>query len=71
LAGADAVMTTSSLLRKGPQYTATLVDGLKSWMDEHGFQSVDDMKGLLSHAKVSDPLPLERANYIRVLESYR
>lgn len=71
LAGADAVMTTSALLRKGPQYTATLVDGLEIWMDEHGFQSVDDMKGLLSHAKVSDPLPLERANYIRVLESYR
>lgn len=71
LAGADAVMTTSALLRRGPDYTASLVAGLEAWMGEHGFQSIEDMQGLLSHAKVSDPLPLERANYIRVLESYR
>ncbi len=71
LAGADAVMTTSALLRKGPGHTATLVAGLQAWMEEHEFQSLEELRGLLSHAKVSDPLPLERANYIRVLESYR
>ena len=71
LAGTDAVMTTSALLRKGPGHTATLVAGLQAWMEEHEFQSLEELRGLLSHAKVSDPLPLERANYIRVLESYR
>lgn len=71
LAGADAVMTTSALLRHGPEHLATLVAGLEDWMAEHDFRSVDDLRGLLSHAQVKDPLPLERANYIRVLESYR
>jgi hypothetical protein len=29
------------------------------------------LRGLLSHAQVTDPRPLERANYIKTLESYR
>ena len=71
LAGADAVFTTSSLLRKGPGHLAELIQGLERWMEEHEFGSVADLRGLLSHARVRDPRPLERANYIRVLESYR
>jgi dihydroorotate dehydrogenase (fumarate) len=71
LAGADAVFTTSSLLRKGPGHLAELIQGLERWMQDHEFGSVADLRGLLSHARVRDPRPLERANYIRVLESYR
>lgn len=70
LAGADVVMTTSALLRKGPAYVATLVAGLEAWMEEHGFRFIDEMRGIMSHAKVNDPQPYERANYIKTLESY-
>ena len=71
LGGADAVMTTSSLLRKGPAYLKELQAGLESWMNDHEFDSVTEMRGLLSHARVPDPRPLERANYIKTLESFR
>jgi len=71
LAGADVVMSTSALLRQGPDYLSQLLSGLESWMDEHGFESVMALRGLLSHSRIRDPHPLERANYIRVLESYR
>lgn len=71
LAGADVVMTTSALLRNGPSYTATLVDGLKRWMDARGFSSVSQMRGTMSHGKVANPGAFERANYIKVLESYQ
>jgi dihydroorotate dehydrogenase (fumarate) len=37
LAGADAVMTTSALLRHGPAYATELFDGLATWMARQGF----------------------------------
>lgn len=70
LAGADAVMTTSALLRHGPDYAAALVEGLKRWMDARGFNHVQQIRGLMSHGKAADAAAFERANYIRVLESY-
>jgi len=71
LAGADAVMTTSVLLRNGPAYLTVLVEGLKHWMEARGFTSVDQFRGSMSHGKVADPGAFERANYIRVLESFK
>ncbi len=70
LAGADAVMTASALLRLGPDYIGSLRNGLAEWMESRGFDSVGQMRGAMSRAKVADPAAFERANYIRVLESY-
>ncbi len=64
-------MTTSALLRHGPEFAATLVDGLMDWMDARGFSSVEQLRGNMSHARVADPSAFERANYIRMLESYK
>jgi dihydroorotate dehydrogenase (fumarate) len=71
LAGADAVMTTSSLLRHGPAYTNTLLEGVKAWMEARRFSSVQQIRGSMSRGKVANPGAFERANYIRVLESYQ
>jgi dihydroorotate dehydrogenase (fumarate) len=71
LAGADIVMTASALLRHGPSYTAQLLKGLEAWMEQRGFESVGRLRGIMSQAKVADPLAFERANYIKILESYR
>lgn len=67
LAGADVVMMASVLLRNGPAYLSVLVEGLKHWMEMHGFTSIDQFRGSMSHSKVADPGAFERANYIRVL----
>lgn len=71
MAGADAVMTTSSLLRKGPQHLGALVAGAREWMEQRGYASVAQMKGSMSQRKVADPAAFERANYLRILESFR
>lgn len=71
MAGADAVMTTSSLLRKGPQHLGALVAGARAWMEQRGYASVAQMKGSMSQRKVADPAAFERANYLRILESFR
>lgn len=48
LAGADVVMTTSSLLRHGPEHIGQLRDGLSEWMQARGFESVGDLRGRLA-----------------------
>jgi dihydroorotate dehydrogenase (fumarate) len=70
LAGADVVMTTSGLLRHGIGFLTTLVDGLQAWMEEKQYSSVAQMRGSMSQANCLDPSAFERANYIKILESY-
>ena len=71
MAGADAVMTTSALLVNGIPFLAKLVSGLREWMGSRGYESVAQMRGSMSQQRVADPTAFQRANYIRVLESYR
>ncbi|HOW61608.1 MAG TPA: dihydroorotate dehydrogenase-like protein [Candidatus Contendobacter sp.] len=71
MAGADAVMTTSALLKNGVDYLTTLRDGLRTWMEMHRYVSVAQMKGSMSQRNVADPTAFERANYIKTLESYK
>ena len=50
LAGADVVMTTSSLLRHGPTHAAVLLDGLTAWMERKGFADITEFRGMLATA---------------------
>jgi dihydroorotate dehydrogenase (fumarate) len=70
LAGADAVMTTSALLVHGPGHVRTMVDGLAAWLDSKGFESVAQIKGSMSQRHVADPTAFERANYMKILQSW-
>ena len=71
LAGADAVMTASALLRQGPEHLRSLTDGLSEWLSKKGYASVAQARGAMSHRNVADPTAFERANYIRILENYK
>jgi dihydroorotate dehydrogenase (fumarate) len=69
LAGADVVMTTSALLRHGPQYASELLDGLSRWMTRKGFESVDQVRGLLSVPSDTDAAEYERAGYVNAMRA--
>ena len=71
MAGADVANTTSALLHHGIDHITTLVDGFARWMDEHEYESVDQMKGSLSQRNVAEPAAFERANYMKTLQSYK
>lgn len=71
LAGADAVYTTSALLRNGEGYAQKLVKGLQLWMEQNGFDSVAQMKGSMSLQNCAEPQAFVRANYIKMLQSFR
>ncbi len=70
LAGADAVMSTSAVLRHGPAHLGLLRDGLRGWMERRGYASVEQLKGSMSQRNVADPESFERANYLRVLDAW-
>jgi len=68
LAGADVVMTTSSLLRHGPAHAAVLIDGLSEWLKRKGFSGVDDVRGLLAVPAGDHGSAFERAGYLTAIE---
>jgi len=69
LAGADVVMTTSSLLRHGPGHATTLLDGLSEWMERKGFATVGDLRGKLAVAPGEDATAYERTGYVSALRA--
>jgi dihydroorotate dehydrogenase (fumarate) len=70
LAGADVAMMTSALLRNGPDYLHTVEVRLRDWMDRHGYETVEQLRGRLSQRSVPDPAAFERANYLKTLASH-
>jgi dihydroorotate dehydrogenase (fumarate) len=70
LAGADVVHLCSALLNHGPHHLSRVLRGIEEWMDEQGFESVDQFRGQLSQLSVPDPAEYERANYVNILDSY-
>lgn len=71
LAGADAVMMCSSLLKNGPQHISRVLKGLKAFMEEKEYAGINEMRGAMSQQHVANASAFERANYIRVLEEYK
>ena len=69
VAGADVVMTTSALLRHGPQHATVLLDGLSAWMARKGFGSVDELRGMLSVPPGTDAAAYERVGYVTGLRA--
>ncbi|MBL0145942.1 MAG: dihydroorotate dehydrogenase-like protein [Chitinophagaceae bacterium] len=71
LAGADVVMTASSLYKNGIPYLRTMNKELQDWMYMMGFDTVDAFKGTMSQKNISNPTAYERANYIKILEGMK
>lgn len=71
MAGANITMLASVLLNRGIDYLATLLRGLESRMEDHQYSSIEQVHGILSQKSVSEPALFERANYLKVLQSYQ
>ena len=71
MAGADTVQVVSTLLLNGPSAIAGLLQELQNWFAEREYQSLDELRGSMNYANCPDPEALERANYMRILKSWR
>jgi dihydroorotate dehydrogenase (fumarate) len=71
LAGAHTVQLVSVLLKQGPKVITVLLAGLRAWMEERGYTDLDELRGALNLKRCPNPAAHERANYIKILQSWR
>lgn len=70
MAGANVAMMTSALLRHGIEHAELVLGQVMSWMQEHEYESIRQMRGSMSRRSSSRPDVFERVNYMKVLSSY-
>ena len=71
MAGAKVAMMASELLQNGLGRVPLILDEIEEWMARNEYESVTQMIGSMSRANVADPAAFERANYMKMLASYR
>ena len=70
MAGATTVQMVSVLLRQGPGHFAELLRFLDRWLEEHEYNSLEQLRGSLNLRTCPDPSAFERANYLKILQSW-
>ena len=70
MAGADVTMLCSVLLRRGIEHLKVIEREMREWMEEHEYESVEQLKGSMSQKNCPDPSAFERAQYMRALATY-
>jgi len=70
MAGAQVVQLASSLLNFGPRFLETLRRDVTRWLDEHEYESLDQLRGSMSLERCPDPSAFLRANYVHILSNW-
>jgi dihydroorotate dehydrogenase (fumarate) len=68
MVGADVTMLCSTLLRNGINHLRYIEEGLLRWMEQHEYDSVQQMKGSMSQLRCPDPSAFERAQYMKAVK---
>ena len=71
MAGASVTMMASELLRNGVQRINLVVHEVERWLEEHEYVSISQAQGSMSQRNVAEPAAFERANYMKVLKSWK
>lgn len=71
MAGAQVTMMASELLQNGVRRIGQVLNELVTWLKEHEYESVAQMIGAMSQKHCAEPAAFERANYMKMLQSYR
>jgi len=70
MAGARVAMMTSAFLKNGLRHASQVIGDLTHWMEEHEYESIQQMRGSMSYRSAPNPAAFERVNYMRTLSSY-
>ncbi|MEI8314285.1 MAG: dihydroorotate dehydrogenase-like protein [Verrucomicrobiota bacterium] len=70
MAGANCTLIASALLAHGVDHLRTMEQGLRDWMEQHWYESVEQMQGSMSQMKCPNPSSFERAQYMRAITSF-
>ncbi len=67
LAGADSVQAASVFYNKGVEYGAEMVKGLHDWMDQNGYENVNDFKAKMNYTRIDDPAVYFRIQFMKYM----
>jgi len=70
MAGAHGVQMVSALLQRGPDHLRQVRDDLTRWLEVHEYESLAQMQGSMSLLRCDNPKMYERANYMKILNSW-
>ncbi len=70
MAGAKVAQVASAVLKNGIPHVGRILEEMRTWMQEHEYESVRQMQGSMSQRSVANPNAFLRANYMKVLSSY-
>jgi dihydroorotate dehydrogenase (fumarate) len=71
MAGAKVTQMLSSLLKFGISHITDVINQMIYWMEINEYESLDQMRGSMSYKNAANPSQFERANYMKVLHSYK
>jgi dihydroorotate dehydrogenase (fumarate) len=71
MVGAKITQVYAALHQYGIGHIRKLLRDIKTWMIDHEYESLDQMRGSMSHRAVANPAAFERANYMRALSSIK
>ena len=71
MVGASSIQVVSALLQHGPNQLKKIKDEMVRWMEDHEYESVTQMVGSMNLLRCPDPAAFERANYTRILQTWR
>ena len=63
MTGAHATQLVSALLRHGPAHLRQVRREIETWMEEHEWSSLSEMRGNMGFSRIPDPATYERANF--------
>jgi dihydroorotate dehydrogenase (fumarate) len=70
MCGAHSVQVVSALLQRGPGHLKTLLAELTAWLEEHEYESLEQMCGSMNLSRCPNPREYERTNYVQILQTW-
>ncbi len=65
LVGATTTQMVSSVMANGAGHITSVLNDLEAWMNKKDYATVDDFRGKLNQKNVSNPMMLERAQFMK------
>ena len=71
LAGATVTQIASTLYKNGPDQTVRILNKIEKWMNDKGFDSVDQFRGKVSREYESNPANFDRMQFMKQFSEIR
>ena len=70
MCGAQSVQAVSAYFMQGAEYLSKLKSGLSRWLEDHEYDSLQQMCGSMNLSRCPNPREYERTNYVQILQAW-